>query len=466
MPDDAASNDGLRRELGLFGAVSMIVGIVIGSGIFLGVNRVAAGAGSPWLIALAWVLGGALTLMGALSYAELGVMFPRAGGAYIFIRESIGRFPAFLLGWTTFTVNLAGSAAALAVIFAAQLNVLKPFGFGPIWPDHPDWSIKLSASCLIFLVAIVNYFGLKLGGNVQKGFTILKGGLMVFLAVAALAYTGQQPVASAVPGKALVVEHGFDFALFFGLAMNAVFFAYDGWTNVATVGSEIKDPARNLPRAMLLGVLGVLTLYLAVSFGYLQVLGFGGFANSDATVASDAAHVLFGNLGQGLVAAVILVSVLGSLNGITISGPRFYYAMARDGLFPAAFAKVNRHHVPAHSIWGQAGLAILFLLFLDFDQLTNSIVFVSFFFYALAALGLIILRRKRPDLPRPYKVPGYPVVPILYIVASVAFSLYQLYKAVTDFDNAGYLLASVGVVALGIPVYLFYRRRGAASESA
>ncbi len=469
MPDadETPSGDGLRRELNLFGAVSMIVGIVIGSGIFLGVNRVAAGAGSPWLIALAWVLGGALTLMGALTYAELGVIFPRAGGAYVFIRESIGRFPAFLLGWTTFTVNLAGSAAALAVVFAAQLNVLKPGGFGPIWPDHPDWSIKATAACLILLVAIINYFGLRLGGNVQKGFTVLKGGLMVFLAVAALAYTGPQAVAPMGAAAAdRVTEHGFDFAGFFGLAMVAVFFAYDGWTNVATVGSEIKDPARNLPRAMLFGVLGVLVLYLSVSFGYLHVLGFDGFANSQRTVASDAAHVLFGNLGQGLVAAVILVSVLGSLNGITISGPRFYYAMARDGLFPRLFGEVNRHHVPAHSIWGQAGLAILFLLFLDFDQLTGSIVFVSFFFYALAAVGLLVLRRTRPDLPRPYKVPGYPVVPILYIVGSVSFSLYQLYLAVTDFAHAGYLLASVAIVAAGVPVYLYYRRRGAAVDKA
>lgn len=441
----------------------MIVGIVIGSGIFLGVNRVADGAGSPWLIALAWTLGGALTLMGALTYAELGVMYPRAGGAYVFIRESLGALPAFLLGWTAFTVNLAGSAAALAVIFATQLNSLKPDGFLPLWQDHPDWSVKATAAALILFVATVNWFGLRLGGNVQKGFTALKASLMVFLALACLLWAG----ASATPQVGFFEEarvpgtesaDGFSLAGFFGLTMVAVFFAYDGWTNVVTVGSEIKDPARNLPRAMLLGVLGVVLLYMLVSLGYLHVLGFAGFATSDGTVATDAAKVLFGNVGEGIVAAIILVSVLGSLNGITISGPRFYYAMARDGLFPQTFGRVNRHHVPGHSIWVQAALAILFLLFLDFNELTDNVVFVSLFFYALAAIGLIVLRRKRPDLPRPYKVPFYPYVPVLYIVASLAFVAYLLWQAVTDFANI-YRIAGLAVVAAGVPVYYYFRSR-------
>jgi basic amino acid/polyamine antiporter, APA family len=477
-PADAPAGDGLRRELNLFGAVSMIVGIVIGSGIFLGVNRVAAGAGSPWLVAAAWLLGGALTLMGALTYAELGAMYPRAGGAYVFLRESLGKLPAFLLGWTAFTVNLAGSAAALAVIFAEQLNALKPAGWMPWLPESPSASVKVTAASLVLFVAVINWFGLRLGGSVQKTFTALKGGLMVFLAIACLAYAGP----SATPAVDFFAdanvagtpsEAGFDLAGFFGLAMIAVFFAYDGWTNVVTVGSEIKNPSRNLPRAMLLGVLGVVALYLLVSFGYLQVLGFEGFATSPRTVASDAAHVLFGNVGQGLVAAIILVSVFGSLNGITISGPRFYYAMARDGLFPPSFGRVNRHHVPGHSIWVQALLAIVFLMFLDFDQLTDNVVFVSLFFYALAAYGLIVLRRKRPDLPRPYKVPLYPYVPVLYIVSTLLFVGYLLFQSMRDLatgvqtgDLAGttYRLAGLGIVALGVPVYYYFQRRGRKAE--
>jgi basic amino acid/polyamine antiporter, APA family len=453
---------------------------VIGSGIFLGVNRVAAGAGSPSLIALAWLLGGALTLMGALTYAELGAMFPRAGGAYVFIRESLGRLPAFLLGWTAFTVNLAGSAAALAVIFAEQLNKLKPDEFqSTLFFGNPcraaDGSadleclnadgfnfafgtVKLTAVCLILLVAVLNWFGLRLGGAVQKGFTVLKGALMVFLAIVALTFAGQSTTA---PAGFFESTGAFSLTAFLGVAMVQVFFAYDGWTNVATVGSEIKDPARNLPRAMLIGVLGVAVLYMLVSFGYLNVLGLDGFASSPKTVASDTAEVIFGRSGEGFVAAVILVSVFGSLNGITISGPRFYYAMARDGLFPRVFGDVNRHHVPGHSIWVQALIAILFLLFFNFNQLTGNVVFVSFFFYALAAVGLLVLRRKRPDLPRPYKVPLYPWVPLLYIAATVAFCLYLLYDAVSNFANAGYLVAGLGIVALGVPVYYYFARRDA-----
>jgi APA family basic amino acid/polyamine antiporter len=492
---DAGSSEagGLRRELNLFGAVSMVVGIVIGSGIFLGVNKVAAGAGSPWLVGLAFLIGGALTLMGALTYAELGVMYPRAGGAYVFIRESLGRLPAFLLGWTAFTVNLAGSAAALAVIFATQLSKLKPMGAAHVvflgggctdihgLPD-PEClnsagfnfafgTVKLTAICLILLVATINWFGLRLGANVQKTFTVLKGGLMVFLALAALLYMG--PSSTPQPGffeqghvAGTGAVDGFSLTAFLGTALVQVFFAYDGWTNVATVGSEIKNPARNLPRAMLLGVLGVALLYVLLSFGYLHVLGLEGFATSQQTVASDAARVLFGTGGEGLVAAVILVSVFGSLNGITISGPRFYYAMARDGLFPETFGKVNRHHVPGHSIWVQAGLAIVFLLFLNFSQLTDNVVFVSLFFYALAAVGLFVLRRTRPDMPRPYKVPGYPIVPLLYIIATTAFVGYLLWQSGSDLvqglqtgDLSGttYRIAGLVVVATGVPMFYLFR---------
>jgi basic amino acid/polyamine antiporter, APA family len=466
VPDTEAGDGGLRRELGLFGAVSMIVGIVIGSGIFLGVNRVAAGAGEPWLIVLAWVVGGALTLMGALTYAELGVLFPRAGGEYVFLREGLGSLLAFLSGWVAFTINLAGSAAALSIVFANQLFALVS-GCEPavLVAEGPlrITTATLFASGLILLLSIVNWYGLKLGGNVQKALTVGKGTLMVVLAAAALLYLGEPRVpaeAAACAGTAATVSDGFSIAGFFGLAMVAVLFAYDGWTNVVRVGGEIRDPGRTLPRALLLGVLAVAALYILLSLGYLNVLGFDGFAESRRTVASDTATVLFGEGGGRFVAAAILLSVLGSLNGITISGPRIYYAMAKDRLFPRTFAAVNRHHVPGRAIWAQAALGIAFLLFFDFEQLTDNVVFISFLMYALAAVGLLVLRRVRPDLPRPYKVPGYPVVPILFIVASLTFVGYLLYDqfANLSLDNLN-RLAGLGVVAAGVPVYALYRRR-------
>jgi len=222
---------------------------------------------------------------------------------------------------------------------------------------------------------------------------------------------------------------------------------------------------------MLLGVLAVATLYILISLGYLNVLGMEGFAlgldgkpnvdgvGDDTTVASNAAQVLFGSGGQRIVALLILVSVFGSLNGITISGPRIYYAMARDRLFPRLFASTNRHQVPSHAIWGQAALAILFLLFFDFEALTDAVVFISFLFYALSAITLMVLRRRRPELPRPYKVPGYPVVPALFIAASLAFVGYLVWQQATSGDAAGSRFAALAVVAAGAPIFLWYSRR-------
>ncbi|MHB8633631.1 MAG: APC family permease [Thermoplasmatota archaeon] len=484
----APEPEGLRREISWFGAVSMIVGIVIGSGIFLGVNRVAAGAGSPLLMAAVWVAGGLLTLMGALTYAELGTLFPRAGGEYVFLREGMGSCAAFLSGWTAFTVNLAGSAAALAVVFAEQLDALKPAGFARLVPSHPDLSVKLTASCLILLLAVVNYFGIRLGGNIQKVLTVGKYGLIILLAGAALLYSG----ASATPGAPLlgfpsynytanpgeanpVVLHysGPTLAGLLSLSLVAALFAYDGWTNVVRVGSELRDPSRNLPRAMLLGIGSVALLYILVSFGYQHVLGWQGFVDGSLsghgfgarTVASNTASVLFGPVGKGLVAALILLSVFGSLNGITIAGPRIYYAMAKDRLFPRTFAAVNRHHVPGRALAAQAVLSIAFLFAFDFYKLTDNVVFISYFFYGLAAAGLFVLRRTHPEMPRPYRVWGYPVVPLVFVVASAAFVGYLFYDQIATLDW-GHLtwgslnrLSALVVVLAGVPVYALYRRR-------
>jgi len=472
------SADGLRRELNLFGAVSMIVGIVIGSAIFLGVNRVAAGAGSPWLVVAVWVLGGLLTLMGALTYAELGALFPKAGGEYVFLREGLGSLAAFLSGWTAFTINLAGSAAALAVIFAEQLDALKPTGFGPLVLLDWGWvridGVKVTAAALILFLALINFFGIRFGGAVQKALTLLKYTLIVLLAGAALFYHGASPTphvglldnptftyhaGGAATGE-LVTHTGFDLGQFLGLAMVAALFAYDGWTNVVRVGSELRDPGRNLPKAMLISLGSIMLLYTLVSFGYMNVLGFSGFAQSPKTVASDAARILFGGIGQRVVAAMILVSVFGSLNGITISGPRIYYAMARDRLFPRLFDQTNRHQVPSRAIWAQALLSILFLFFFDFEQLTDNVVFISFLFYALAAVGLLVLRRTHPHMPRPYKVPGYPVVPLLFIMASLSFVGYLAYQQATTVSGSNFArLAAFTLVLAGIPVYLGFRAK-------
>ncbi len=471
--DDQMAQVGLRRDLGLLGAVSMIVGIVIGSGIFLGVNRVAAGTGSPALIVAVWVLAGILTLLGGLCYAELGAMYPRAGGEYTFLRHGFGGAWAFMSGWTAFTINLAGSGAALAIIFAEQLDSLKPAGFERLFPG--EWSVKVTAAGVIILLSLINYYGVKQGGRVQIVMTIMKSTLIVLLAATALAFTGD--AASAETGFFVTTEvantpsaDGFTLAGFFGLAMVAALFAYDGWTNVVRVGGELRDPQRNIPRAMILGLVAIMALYILISFGYLNVLGYEGFAagtnagfDNDRTVASNAASVLFGEAGHRLITVMILVSVLGALNGITLSGPRIYFAMSRDRLFPARLGNLSRHATPHVAILAQAALSIVFLMWFDFNQLTDNVVFISFFFYGLTAVGLIHLRRTQPDAPRPFKVPLYPYVPVAYVVVAWSFVAYLLWDQVTtlSWGNINRLVGLL-VVAAGVPVYLYFRRRAQA----
>jgi len=470
------AGDGMRRELGLFGAVSMIVGIVIGSGIFLSVNRVAHGTGSPWMIVVLWVVAGILTLMGALCYAELGTIFPKAGGEYVFLKEGLGSLAAFLSGWVAFTVNLAGSAAALAIIFAEQLFVLTPhppatvlLEFGPVTIT----TAQILAAALIGFLSIVNYFGVRYGGGVQMIFTVLKGALIVLLAGAALLFAGNAltPELSFFESASYAVGpesySGFDFGLFITGAMMGALFAYDGWTNVVRVGSELKSPGRNIPRAMLYGLLAVMVLYILVTLGYLNVLGYQGLADASVagindnpkTVASNVASSLWGDGGK-LVAIMILISVFGGLNGITMSGPRVYYAMARDNIFPRIFSKLSRHRTPGWAISFQAILAIVFLLFFDFVQLTDNLIFISFFFYGLSAVGLIVLRRTHPDLPRPYKVPLYPYVPIAYAIIAWSFVGYLIWEQIVNFSGSNFnRLFAFAVVLLGLPVFFIYRKK-------
>jgi APA family basic amino acid/polyamine antiporter len=488
VPADAPKGDGLLRELNLFGAVSMIVGIVIGSGIFLSVNRVAQGTGSPFMIVVLWIVAGLMTLMGALCYAELGTIFPKAGGEYVFLKEGLGALAAFLSGWVAFTVNLAGSAAALAVIFSEQLFVLTPDPAPTILFDLPGsvfppfTTSRLFAIALIAALSLINYYGVKYGGGVQMLFTVLKGALIVILAIAALVFLGN----AATPevgffesaeysindcGSDGCVERavsGFDFSMFAGVAMVGALFAYDGWTNVVRVGSELKNPGQNIPKAMIFGLGAVMVLYIATTLGYLNVLGYQGLADASVaglndnarTVATNTADVLTGGAGGTWVAVMILVSVFGALNGITLSGPRIYFAMSRDRIFPRIFEKLSKHHTPGWAILFQAILAGVFLLLFNFDELTDNVIFISFFFYGLAALGLLVLRRTHPDLHRPYKVPFYPYLPIAYVLVAWGFVAYLIYDQIVNFggDNFNRIFSFLIVLA-GLPVFFYYRRK-------
>jgi len=443
------TSEGLRRELGLGQAASIVVGIVIGSGIFVAVHRTAQGVeGVAWLFAV-WIGAGLLTLLGALTYAEFGAMFPRTGGDYVYARESLGPFWGFFNGWLAFAINYPASLAALSVAWAMQLEQLKPGIHAHLF--FPGFGIKFTALAILALFTLANYFGVKQGGWIQFAITAAKVTLM--LGLVALGLTSPKADASNLADPNVPAEIGFS------LALVGALFAYDGWTGVTRVAGEVKDPQRNVPRALITGILGVIAIYVLLVLAYVFVLGFEGM-RGDA-VASRAAEAVFGAPGKVFVTTMILVSILGPINGLTLAGPRVYYAMARDRLFPAIFARVHeRHHVPHVSILTQSIASGLLVLFFTRDQLFGYVVLASWTAYALTGIGLIRLRIKDPHRPRPYRVPGYPVVPVLFVALSLGFIAYLFIDAL---DSRGrilglptdlfYFVGNVVVMALAFPIY-------------
>jgi basic amino acid/polyamine antiporter, APA family len=451
----ARDDEGLVRGLNLGQAASIVVGIVIGSGIFVAVHRTAQGVDGVAMLFVVWVGAGLLTLLGALTYAEFGAMFPRTGGDYVYARESLGAFWGFFNGWLAFAINYPASLAALSLAWAMQLEQLKPSAH--VFLLVPGFGVKFTALAILAFFTIVNYFGVRQGGWVQFAVTAAKVALMLGLVVLGIV-SSQSDVSN-------LSTSGHPATIGFSLALVGALFAYDGWTGVTRVAGELKDPQRNVPRALILGILGVVAVYVLLVLTYVLVLGFDGMRGE--AVASRAAEAVFGAPGKVFVTVMILVSILGPINGLTLAGPRVYYAMARDGLFPRLFARVhNRHRVPHVSILAQTVASGLLVLLFSRDQLFGYVVLASWTAYALTGIGLIRLRRSQPDRPRPYKLPGYPVVPVLFVLASFAFVAYLF---VDSLDSPGrilglptdffYFVGNLAVMALAVPVYLAFVRR-------
>lgn len=477
MPEDAGARLGdeepLVRELNLVTAASIVVGVVIGSGIFIGANRLAQGVTSPFLVFFIWVFAGLLTLVGALTYAEFGAAFPRSGGDYVYIGRSLNPFWGFFSGWITFWINLPWSIAALAVAWASQLDSLKPDPHGVLVAE--GFAIRFTAVAVIAVFTIINVFGVRQGGATQKYLTALK--LVLIAVVVAFGLSGfADGLDNLAPffGDAKPAQGG----LFagFALAMVGALWAYDGWSGVTRVAAEVKEPAKNLPRALAYGILTVIGVYLLVTLAYLLILGIEGMAGeglaaTDARlVASRAAEAMLGPAGKTFVAILILVSILGPLNGLTLSGPRVYYAMARDRLFPSFVARVHEvHRTPHLSITLQGVFAAVLALFFSFEVLSNFVVLAAWSQYALTGIGLIVLRRREPDVPRPYKVPLYPWLPGLFVLLSGGFVVYLVLSTTVSFavaPTAGnalvfwLMLANLALMLLSWPAYRFFRARG------
>jgi len=407
------------------------------------------------MVLAVWVFGGLLSICGALSYAELAAAMPEAGGEYVYLREAYGPLWGFLYGWTQMWVAKSGSIATLATAFFYYLTNFFPALDGvfytvplPLGAHGAPLDLRygqLLAMTLILLLAGVNYFGVKIGGEVQITVTIIKVLLISFIVVAGLAFGKAHAAAPASVSQPLTV------AGFFA-ALVAALWAYDGWNNVSMVASEIRRPQRNLPLALIGGTLAVIAIYLAANAAYFHVLSAQQVGASER-VAAEMMRRVAGNWGAHAVSIAAMISIFAALNGSILSGARVPYAMARDGLFFAPVANVNAaYHTPGVSILALSAWAALLVLSGRYEQLYTYVIFASWILYGMTTAAVVVLRRKRPDLPRPYKTVAYPVLPVLFVLVAVLLVLSTLV------DSPRESLLGLGIIFLGLPFYFYWRR--------
>ncbi len=443
----------LQRRLGLTSAISITVGAVIGSGIFLKPLAVAQAMPSEaWIHAL-WIGLGLVCLCGAFAYAELGAMLPEAGGQYAFLREGWGRGVGFLYGWTFFWVINAGTIAALSLGFAE--NLLPALGVDlAIEAESPFW-LRIVPVAMIIVLALVNHFGVALGALVQNLSTFAKVGALGLIVVGgAFAAGGASPAAVAPASHAATTLTSAGLVT----AFMAIFWAYEGWYQMPFNAAELKRPERNLPLGLIGGMVILIAVYLLVNLVYLRVVPFAEMqalpAGTPSThVATLAVARVFSPTVAGYLTVFIAISIFGAANPNMLSSPRAFYAMSKDGLVPKALERVSpRWGTPTVAIWVQAVAGILIVLFLrNFGDVTDFVVFAAFLFYALTVASVYRLRRRRPEAVRPYRCTGYPFTPALFIAVSVAFVLATLR------DPAGQrnALKGLAIIAAGLPYYVW-----------
>jgi APA family basic amino acid/polyamine antiporter len=479
------------KAMTLTDATMLVAGSMIGSGIFIVSADIARAVGSPFWLLMVWVLTGVITLLGALAYGELAAMFPRAGGQYVFLRESMGPLMGFLYGWTLFVVIQTGTIAAVAVAFGRFAGVLFP----AVTPDRYGWfpqadvcaawlgctdpaaaiQLGLTPQRLVALVSVwiltwINLRGVREGKLVQTTLTVAKTGALALLILLGLTIGRNAGALEANFASGARFLGATDvtgaFVLAFGTALVGSLFSSDAWNNVTFAAAEVKNARRNLPIALALGTGVVTLLYLAANVSYLNVLPLAGSADGATVLArgiqhatqdrvgTAAAEVIFGAAGGTIMAIAILVSTFGCNNGLILAGARVYYAMARDGLFFRRVGALNARHVPAAGLVVQAVWVSLLCLTGTYGQLLNYVIFAALVFYVLTTIGLFILRRTRPDAERPYRAVGYPVLPALYIALAAAVAVILLVAPRTRTEAVSGLV----LVLVGVPVYALWRR--------
>ena len=439
----------LRRQLGLWSAVAVLIGSTIGSGIFRSPAGIAAKLPGPLPLMSVWIAGGLVAICGALTLAEIAGVYPETGGLYVYIREGWGRMPAFLFGWSEFVVIRAASMGAVSITFAEY--ALRVRGYDPSVAPYSDYAHYVAAAA-IALTSSFNIVGVRWGSLVQNVTTLAKYGGLAFIIILAFALglpkTGGHFTPAAPPGS---------FALgAFGLALVSALWAFDGWADLSVVGGEVKDPQKNLPKALIIGTFAVVAIYLLANLAYLSVFTVDQIAHS-RLVAADAAKLLVGDWGVSFVAITVMLSTFGTLNGTLLTAPRIFFAMADDGMFFRALAKVHpKYETPYVAIITCATLGIIFVLARSFEQLADAFVTAIVPFYALGVASVYVLRRKANYAP-PFRTPGYPVVPALFIASSIFLIGNALWDASSRWATIGVFCA----ILAGIPVYLivFARRK-------
>jgi basic amino acid/polyamine antiporter, APA family len=431
------ASESLPRQLGGWSAGALLVGAIIGSGIFRVPSTVAAEAGAVGPSLFLWLAGALITLCAALTMAELATMYPRAGGTYVYLREAYGPPVAFVFGWTRLLLIQPAVLGGIALIFAAYARAFLPLD---------DTGVKVIAAGVVLLLAGANYRSMAWGAAIQNASTWAK--VLALLGLSALAFLLGDPAAGALreaPTLSTAAWGGM------GLALIAVLWSYDGWGELLYASGEVKDPQKNLPRALIGGCLVVAAVYLVVNLAYFHLLTLEEVATSEL-VASDAAMQLFGGVGAPVVAALVMLSTFGALNGALMGGPRVFYAMASDGLFLRRVGSVHPRYGTPHVAVALAGLlGVAYVSVRTFEELAAAFILGLWPFYLLAVWAVFRLRRLRPDHPRPYRTLGYPWVPLVFLGASGAMLLNSLLR------QPGLTLFSFGVIAAGIPGYWIWR---------
>lgn len=430
----------LKKEIGLKEAITMVIGIVIGSGIFFKASAVFKNAGSPTLGILAWLIGGIITIASALTVAEIGAAIPKTGGIFVYLKELYSEKWAFLFGWVQTLIYVPGVAAALSIVFVTQATYFVPL---------TAVQQKLLAIFMIFFIVFINILSTKLGSKVQFVATIAKL-IPIFVIIVFGLFKGQADsfgAASSATGSAGLAG--------FGAAILGTLWAYDGWVSVGNMAGELKNPKKDIPKAIIIGLTSTILVYILINIAIVKIMPVADVIAS-AKPASDAAVVLFGNAGAGLIAAGIMISIFGALNGYLMTGVRVPFAMAQDKLFPFAkfFGKVDeKRGTPINAFIFAAVLASAYVLSGSFETLTNLAVFVMWIFFVMTVAGIFILRTKHKNVERPYTVPLYPIVPLI----GVAGGIYILIS--TLLTDTAYALYGIGITLLGLPVYMLIKRK-------